>query len=897
MALGRMDWVARWRKRLRVLLRREEVERELEEEFAFHLEMETRKNVRTGLTPEAARRQAVLTFGGRERFREEARDARWFAPIIRLTPDVKLALRMLAKHPALSVTGALGMAVGVAIATGFFSFMAFYYSAPPLDQGDRIVALDYLDMNGGDCFCTTLFDLDTWRESQRSVEQLSAFRDADRYLRVPDGTAGEVRVAEMTASGFDVARVPPLLGRPLLESDELDGAPAALVIGHDEWRRDFGADRGIVGREVRLDGIPYTVVGVMPEGFRFPHNHGYWTALRSDAALRGPGAGPRVTIFGRLASRTTMAAAEAELRYSSAQLAREFPAAYTSLRPIVSPYVRVLLDVHQYPAWIVWTMQLFAALVLAAVAVTVAALVYARTASRQAEIAVRTALGASRRRIVTQLFVEALALSSLAAVIGLALANAGFRQIVAFSDAGSLPYWIEPGLPASTVAYAIGLAVFAAFLVGIVPALAATGQRLQSTLRQMGGATGLQLGSTWTALIVMQVAVAVAVLPPVIGIAWTMHRQSRAEPTFAVDEMLVLRLDRDVAPAEEALAAPSVEQADESFARTQAELMRRIAAEWGVLGVTYASALPRSGAGVRIEVEGVVTTEDASRVVALSSDVAPDYFDVLGARMLAGRSFASGDAPDGAVAVVSRSFVRRFLGGGVALGRRVRTTAIAAGDTVQPGPWLEIVGVVDDLYDRSGAPEFEKPAIYLPTALGATPVSVAIRTRGMEPDALVPRLWDIAGEVAPGRPMTVAGPDELRGGEGRAAIRFSVILVGLVTLSVFLLSAAGISAMMSFAVTRRYREIGIRLALGASRRQVLRTIFSRAALQLALGLAVGVALTVSLDRLSGGELMSGQQHVLVPVVAALVIAAGLLATAGPARRALRVQPMEALRQE
>jgi predicted permease len=890
-----MEWITRWRKRLRVLLRREEVERELEEEFAFHLEMETRNNLRAGMTPEAARRQAVLTFGGRERFREEVRDARWFAPVIGLTPDVKLALRMLAKHPALSVIGALGMAVCVAIATGFFSFMAFYYSAPPLDEGDRIVALDYLDMRNEDNSRTTLFDLDTWRGSQRSVRQLSAFRDSHRYLHVPDGTTGGVRVAEMTASGFDVARVPPLLGRPLLKADEAEGAPAVLVIGHDEWRRDFGADRGIVGREVRLDGTPYTVVGVMPEGFRFPYNHGYWTTLRSDPALHGPGEGPLVTIFGRLASGVPRAAAEAELRSVSARLAREFPAAYATFRPIVRPYVHVVLDVHQYPAWIVWTMQLFAALVLAAVAVTVAALVYARTASRQAEIAVRTALGASRRRIITQLFVEALALSSLAAVTGLLIANAGFRQIVAITGPGSLPYWIEPGLPASTVAYAMGLAVLAAFIVGVVPALAATGQRLQSTLRQMGGATGLQLGRTWSALIVVQVAVAVAVLPVVIAIAW--NQQPPAEPTFPVEEMLVLRLERDAAPAREALAAPSVERAGESFAETQAELIRRIAAEPGVLGVTYASAPPRSGQRVRIEVEGGTTTADAARVGALSSGVAPNYFDVFGARVVAGRPFGSGDAPDGAAAVVSRSFVRRFLGGGVALGRRVRSTAIAAGDSVQPGPWLEIVGVVDDLYDESGEPELQRPAIYLPTTLGAAPVTVAIRRRGIDPDVLVPRLRDIAGEVAPGRPMTVAGPDELRGGTSGAAARFSVILVSLVTLSVLLLSAAGISAMMSFAVTRRYREIGIRLALGASRRQVLQGIFSRSALQLALGLAVGVALAVLLERLSGGELMRGQHRVLVPLVAALVIAAGLLATAGPARQALRVRPMEALRQE
>jgi putative ABC transport system permease protein len=501
-----------------------------------------------------------------------------------------------------------------------------------------------------------------------------------------------------------------------------------------------------------------------------------------------------VTIFGRLAPGVSTAAAEAELRTVSARLAREFPAAYATLRPIVAPYVRALLDVHQYPAWIVWTMQLFGVLVLAAVAVTVSSLVYARTAARQAEIAVRTALGASRRRIITQLFVEALALSSLAAAIGLLIANFGFRQIVAINP-GELPYWIERGLPPSTVAYAVGLAVLGAFIVGIIPALAATGQRLQSSLRQMGGATGMQLGKTWTALIVAQVGVAMAVLPPVIAIAWLTYQESRGEPTLPVDEMLTVRLDRAEAAAREAPAAPSVEPAGESFAETQAELIRRIAAAPGVLGVTYASAPPRSGRRVLIEVEGGVTTTSAARPVALSTGVAPDYFDVLGVQVLAGRPFGPGDAPGGAAAVVSRSFVRRFLG------------------------------------------------------------------------------------------------------DGGRAVRFAVVMVGLVTLSVLLLSAVGISAMMSFAVTRRYREIGIRSALGASRRQVLRTIFSRSALQLGLGVAVGAIFTALLDRISGGEFLNGQEHVLVPMVAALVIVAGLLATARPARRALRVQPMEALRQE
>jgi putative ABC transport system permease protein len=634
------------------------------------------------------------------------------------------------------------------------------------------------------------------------------------------------------------------------------------------------------------------VVGVMPEGFRFPINHGFWTALPTGPSLYGPGEGPKIFVLGRLSPGLSQAAAQAELAALGERTAAELPAVYEHLRPTILRYVHSLLDVQQYPGWFVWAMQLFGILILTVVAVNVAVLVYARTASRWGEIAVRTALGAGRRRIVIQLFVEALALSLLAAALGLLIAQFGYRQIFAMSDTRFLPYWIgDRGLSAAAIPYAVGLAVLAALLVGVMPALRATGSQLQSTLRQLGGGTEMRMGSTWTVLIVAQVAIAVAVLPVVLGLAVETIWKPRPAPTFPAEEILTFRLDRG-----QDEFSPLRPELDAYFANQQAELMRRVEAEPGVAGVTYALNLPLSGEPVRVESDQEVATSDPTPVLVTSVDL--EYFDVLGVPLLAGRRFEPGDLTDGAAAVlVNRTFVQRFLAGGDALGRRVRKMPGIGRDVGENGPGYEIVGVVGDLYEYKGRPELRQPAMYQPIAPGPEPLSIAVRTRGTTPADLAPRVREIAQEVAPDWQLSASPMDALYSGPDQDARRFLALVVGLMTLSVLLLSAAGISALMSFAVTRRRREIGIRAALGAPHGRILTSIFSRSLRQLAHGLVLGVAAAGVLDRLTGGALLGGRAAILLPLVAAMMVLAGLLATMGPARRTLRIHPIEAFKAE
>ena len=871
---------------LRTLLLHRRLEREMQEEMRQHLERATERLIARGLSPDEARLAALREFGNVAYLQEKARDARGGRWLEALTPDARLALRMLVKNPVLSVVGGLGMAVAIAIATGFFAFLTFYYSDPPIEDGDRVVTVEYI---AGDDSRSTLFDYRLWKDELESVVDLAAYRIQRPFLTSPGGGSARVTVAEMTATGFRLARVPPVLGRPLLESDEAEGAPPVLVIGYREWQQTFAADPAVVGKTVRIDGTPHVVVGVMPEGFRLPNNNGLWTALEN-VTLDGPAEGPHLRVFGRLAPGVGMAAAEAEATVIGDRVTATYPQIYERYRPRVLPFIRHLLDVQQYPPWVVWLLQLFAGMILAVVAVNVGVLVYARTALRTGEIAVRMALGASRGRIVSQLFVEALALSAAAAALGLVIAQVGFHQLTALVDLrDALPYWLVGNLPAATILYAAGLAVLAAFIVGVLPALQATGRHFQATLRQLGAGAGLQMGRRWTVLICLQVAVAVGVLPAVVGVAW--NYAPPPTPTYPASEVLSFHL-RPPSTAAGTVAAGSRGHGT-GYGRLQAELLRRVEADPEVSGVTFAS---RVSSSVRIEFEDAASSHNASTSFGTSShEVDIDYFDVLDVTLLAGRKFDRTDVRDGGNAViVSRSFVDQHLGNGNALGRRFREIQ-ADTDVDVSHPWFEIVGVVEDMLIFSRGRR-HLPATYHPIALGSESLSLAARVKGGEPARVAPRIREIAGNVAPGLDLTVTPMGARYRGDG-AELRFLLLTVGLITLSVLLLSAAGISAMMSFAVTRRRREIGIRTALGASRRQVIASIFRRSTGQLAVGLLLGAGVAVLLDRLTGGAMLEGQMGPLLTFVAGIMLLSGLLATLGPARRALRIQPMEALREE
>src|SRR5688572_8477886 len=552
MSIG--DWsplalAARVRSYWRGLRRRDVIEADMTEEFRHHVELRTADLVRDGLSWDEAARQARLEFGHMETHRIAARAARGLASVDQLrfsALDVRLGVRMLLKYPGLSLVSVIGMAVAIALGAGVFSGIASLMETTlPLPEGDRVVAVRNAVITAPGQNRASLRDFTAWRDELQSVQDLAAFTTGRRNLVVPGTSVELVRVVRMTAAGFRIARTAPVLGRPLLDEDERSDA-RVVVIAFDEWQRRFAADPDIIGRRIGLGSDVYTVVGVMPAEFRFPVDDRYWIPLVFRPAERARDDAVSLAIFGRLAAGATLERAQAELTSIGTRMAAAYPQTHAQLQPRVLPYTRAFFDMDSPESvWAGHLFRLFFSLLLVVVAVNVAILVYARTATRVGEIAVRTALGASRARVVTQLFAEALVLSATAAIVGLTIAAIVLAKLQALAERelGELPFWVHLGLSPGVITYVVVLAIAGGAIIGVIPALKATGRRVYASLQQLSGhGARLQLGRAWTALIIAQVAVAVAVLPFAVHNTQEAIGESAVETRYPVEEFLLASL-------------------------------------------------------------------------------------------------------------------------------------------------------------------------------------------------------------------------------------------------------------------------------------------------------------------------------------------------------------------
>ena len=734
------------------------------------------------------------------------------------------------------------------------------------------------------------------------MPELGAVRPGTRNLIAPGAQPETVRIAEMTASGFSIARVPAMLGRVLLPEDEHPGAPTVAVIGHDVWTRRFQGDIGIVGREIRLGETVHKIVGVMPEGFGFPVSHSYWIPWRAAGSSY-------VTVFGRLAPGVPMAAAQAELSAHAERAAAASPGTHAHLRPQVLPYTFAFTDMDDSEnALALQAIQTALLLLLVLVCVNVSILVYARTATRQGEIAVRTALGASRGRIVAQLFVEALVLAGVAAVAGVMILSVGLREIEAAIEpvVGRLPFWMDFSLSPAGAAFVVVLTLAAAAIVGVVPALKATGKGVQARLQGLSAGSGarMQMGRLWTVLIVAQVAITVALLPASMYHAWTSLRFRAGNPGFAAAEFLntQLAMERSAADAESDHEAHS-----RRYVARRAELERRLEAEPAVRAVTFSMVGPGDEHAMVVELEGrptdnrvdynIVEGTRQGQMVRFNR-IAPDFLGAFEVPLLIGRDLHAGDARGGAV-VVNRSFHERLTGGENPVGLRFRyvgRSREADAEQVDLNRWFEIVGVVPD-FPATASSADAVPLVYHAASADDSRAGVlAVRVAG-DPAAFAGRLREIAAAVDPALQVRNVSTLELAIQREQALMRIIGAVIVAAMLSIIVLSAAGIYALMSFTVARRRKEIGIRAALGADPSRILSAIFARVFGQLALGAALGMAAAVGLEQVLEGEMFQGHGAILLPGIAALMTTVGVLAALGPARRGLAVQPTDALREE
>jgi predicted permease len=902
-----------WTRRVWGALSGRRTDHDLQRELAGHLALAEDEFRRKGYAPGDAARLARGTAGGRIQALEALREQRGLPWLTSSWLDVRLGLRLLVRNWGLTVVGGLATTLAISIAAIVFAAFDIVMRSPlPLDEGDRVIAIQVWDREAGRRRDTTWQDLERWRTSLQSVGDVGAFQTIQRNIITPDGSVELAAVAEISAAGFRVARVPPLLGRVIADDDAAPGAVPVVVIGHDVWQRRFAGAADVIGRELRVGKDVHTVVGVMPDDFEFPFNFRYWVPLRpgtpgENGRLRNTG--PEGVVFGRLAPGATLAQAHAEvsaLGILPPALPGSLPAEAAE-RPgwsvreggtgaRVVPYTFAFTgDLEPGQMGLLWSLSsLLLVLLLLPPCANIAILNYARTVTRQQEFAARHALGGSRARIVWQLFIESLVLTAAAAGVALLV-----LRVVSVVVAGRLqdipggpPFWMTFAVSYRTLLFVAGLAVAAAAVSGLVPALQATGRLARLGAGALAGRTSLRLGATWTTLVVAQVAVSVGVLPLSAELAWGTLRTGVVGPGFAAEEFATARVALE-------------ESHPELFGNRQRELARQLLADPGIAGVAAALQPPGEEPWVLVDIEGRDVPAEAVDVIngpargfrARFNQVDNAFFEIYQVPGLAGRRFNEGDAGAKAdTVIVNRNFAETLAPGGNALGRRFRYVR-ATGSEWMHGPeadrWYEVVGVVGNLPVTTDA----RVAYHAAAPGQIHPAHLQLRLRG-GPAGLAERVRDVAASVDP-----TLHVDEVRTlaeiyREHRFGDNLGAITIGVVTVSVLLLSAAGLYALMAFTVAQRRREIGIRSALGARPGHLVAAVFRRAFWQIGAGSAAGMLGAYLAGRYVPIEQIGGLPIPgILPGVAAFMLLVGVLAALGPARRGLRIDPTEALRSE
>lgn len=801
--------------------------------------------------------------------------------------DFRLGVRMLVKHPGLTVMSVTAMAFAVAVgAVTFESARDIMFPRLPVPDGDRVVRLYDRDALTGDRAGLRPAELVHLRDNARALAMIGAWRPVERNLWLGEGAVVPVRGGELTASAFEVAGLPPALGRPLLPSDEAAGAAPVVVLSHQLWQAHFNGAPLVIGRTVRLNDVPTTVVGVLAPSHVFPEPVEFYLPFPLDV-LATAGTGPAVMGFGMLAPGATITEAATELEAMRESLIAASPVDREHRTLVLAPFAEPAVTTSGVLTNVAFAITaLFLLMLMVVVCANVALLLFARAASREGEMAVRGALGASRGRIVGQLFVEALVLAGVATLVGLLAGAAALRFGVGLANAApgnALPFWVEDTFSTGTVLWAILLGLAGAVVAGIAPALQVTGRSPGTRLHQHAGrSSGLHMGGLWSGIVVTQVALTVILLPVVLAMGNFYWKVRSAEPGVAAAQFLSTRVDVD-APAGEA----SLQQ-----------FMQRLETEPWLQGATLSDVVwPAFRRAWPLHVEG--DTPDAQPAHSQHLAVSAGFFDVMGARMVAGRGLQAADAGHNRV-MVDETFVREVLGGRNAVGRQVRIGGIhATEDPDATQPLFEIVGVVSDLGLNPFADLPTRAVMYHPlTTTGAQSLALNVRVTG-DPATFAQRLRVLALQHEHLRVHDVRTLDRRMAQPAAEYGAWFGIMLAAGALAL-LLTLAGIYAVMSFTVARRTREIGLRVALGAAPRQVAQSIFGRSVRQVAYGVAAGgitiPAFLLLMTRVinpapSFPPLLTGA--VLLGYLAA-VMGICLLACVAPLRRALRVQPTEAM---
>ncbi|MEZ4416517.1 MAG: ABC transporter permease [Gemmatimonadota bacterium] len=800
--------------------------------------------------------------------------------------DLRFAARTLRKQPGLTALSVFTLGLGIGLTTVMFSIVnGALYRGLPFEDGHEILHLERANLEAGiESMEVTIHDFTDWRESQRSFEDLAAFYMGTVNIS-GDERAERFDGAFTTASTFALLGVQPQLGRLLAASDERPESPGVVLLGHQVWRDRYAADPQVVGRSLRVNGETMTVIGVMPEGFLFPLEQQVWLPLRMDPLQIPRGQGTTLEVMGRLRDGVTSDQALLDLTAIARRLAQDHPETNEGVGVLIKPFTDEYVGDEAKGLLLTMLGAVFLVLVIACA--NVANLLLARASVRGKEVAVRSAMGASRLRVVRQHLVESLALSSAGSALGMVIAWAGIRFFNRAIVVAEPPFWMEFGLLPPVLAFVALLTLFAAVAAGVMPAVKVSGADINAVLKdESRGSSGLRMGRLTRGLVVLEIALSVALLCAAGLMVKSVTKLRTTDFGFQREGILTGRVGLFEAEYPD---PDSRRQFFESLRTRLTELPQ-------VEAATLTTTLPGQGACCwRFAPEGQAYDRDQDYPVAARAAVGPDFFETFRIEILQGRGIERRDGPDELpVAVVNRAFEREFFPDG-ALGKRMR---MGASDSEEP--WLTIVGVAENAYMGGiGNDQPNRAGIYVSTAQSDTRfISLAVRTH-QDPSTLINPVRDAVAAVDRDVPMYFAYTmDEAIRRNSWFYDIFGTLFMVFGGAALFL-ATIGLYGVMAFAVSRRTQEVGIRMALGATPRDVVTLILRQGLGQIALGAGAGLVLAFLLARMLRILLfeVSPTDPAIFAAILLILTTTGVLASLVPARRASRVDPMVAFRYE
>jgi predicted permease len=800
--------------------------------------------------------------------------------------DVRYGIRTLRKNPALTTVAVTALTLGIGLTTTMFSIVyGALLKGLPYPDGDRIVVMYRTNPSRGiQQQSLSIQEYHDYAAQQRSFTQLGAWTSGTMNVSGSE-KAERFDGSWITASTFDLVGMRPILGRGFRKGEDAPGGEKVAIMSHLMWQTRYSGDAAIIGKTIRVNGLPYTVIGVMPENFDFPQGDKIWLPLQIDPLATPRGEGPGVQVFGKLKPTVSLDEANVEMATIAKRLALTYPEVNTGFSTIARPFVDSYIG--KEPRSLLYTMLGAVFLVLLIACANVANLLLDRAAHRSKEVGIRTALGASRAAVVRQFLTESLVLSLAGALFGIGVAYVGIAMFNRAITVTQVPFFIDIRLHPAVLAFTIAVAFVASFASGAIPAYQSSRTDINEVLKdETRGSSSFRIGKLSKALVIFEIALSCGLLVAAGLMIKSVTKLRTMDPGFQTKTVFTARVG---------FPSAYTDTAEQKQFFTQA--VQRVSAIPGVQAAAISSGLPaaRQGMGRQsFAIDGKSYSRDQDYPDARWLSVTPGFFATLQLPIVAGRGFTDGDREGSLpVAIVNRAFAAKFFPGADPIGRRIRV-----GRSRSTAPWLTIAGVVPDVF--AGDNENPKPpAFFQPFAQAHTSFAyIAARTAG-PPLGITAPVREAVSSLNSDIPLYWVDTLDAAIAQQLWFVRVFGTMFMIFGFVALFLASVGLYAVMAFSVSRRTREVGIRMALGAQSGDVVRMVFGQGLLQLGVGMVAGLALATGISQLLRIILFQVQPRdpLIFGGVAATLIGVGLLACFLPARRATRVDPLVALRAE